>query len=234
MDKRDLIQFIDLTRLENDDEDQKIITLCHKANTGHGAVAAVCIYPEYIALAKQHLHAPIKIATVANFPSGSDSFDSVSASILESIEQGANEIDVVMPYQDYIAGKQQAAIEFIKQCERLLPNQIKLKVILESGAFDDEQTLYQASIDMINAGADFLKTSTGKISKGASLDAAAIMLSAINDSKAAVGFKASGGVRTEEQAMQYYCLAQNIMGATWPTQDTFRIGASSLLDDLLA
>lgn len=232
------ISCLDLTCLNADDTEDSIRELCQRAVTPMGKVAAVCIAPEFVNFVKRKaLDAKIKIATVANFPSGDENALDVLENIKESLFDGADEIDLVFPYEKYLAGETTAAISLVEKAKTLCGKK-KLKVILETGALKTPDAIEAASRDCLAAGADFLKTSTGKIMPGATLEAAAIMLDAIkqyqqNNSRT-VGFKASGGVRSADDAAHYLKLAELIMGDNWVSPKTFRLGASSLLTALLA
>lgn len=229
-----IISLIDLTNLNETATVDGIKELCQKAQIG---VAAICIYPEFIPLAKRLLkNSTIRIATVCNFPKGNAVLADVLAAIVTAKTQGVAEIDVVTPYQDHLAGNTTAVKKFITACKTACGDNIILKVILETGILQQPEIIAQASRDAILAGADFIKTSTGKISSGATLEAAAVMLQEIRKLKLnrAIGFKASGGIRTIAQATEYLQLADSIMGANWATPETFRFGASSLLDEIIA
>lgn len=231
---KQIIPLIDLTSLNDTDDVSTITALCEKAITPMGAVAAVCIYPQFIAYAKAALEdQAVKIATVANFPGGNFRPSMVIHEIVSVVRAGADEVDVVIPYYAYLQ-EQPATIEvFIDTCKRAC-QQAKLKVILETGALKQPNFIAQASQTAIEAGADFLKTSTGKVEVGATLEAAAIMLLTIKQNpNKQVGFKASGGIRTPQQAASYLKLAELIMGKEWISPSTFRFGASGLLDALL-
>jgi deoxyribose-phosphate aldolase len=230
---------IDLTSLGDQDSNDTINHLCDKVLAAPISVAAVCIYPRFLpAAAPRLLNSGIQLAAVANFPKADSSLAEVLGSIRYSVQQGATEIDVVFPYLLYLQGKTTAATDFIVQCKKACPDPLVLKVILETGALADPAIIAAASRDAIAAGADFLKTSTGKIATGASLDAAAVMLLAIHEaaekSDRKIGFKASGGIRELEQAHAYLLLAKRIMGADWISPRTFRFGASQLFDTILA
>ena len=236
---RTILTLLDLTGLNDSDTEITIADLCKKAVTPYGHVAAVCIYPQFVSQAKNLLReTAVKIATVANFPAGTDSEKDVIASIQKSIQSGANEIDVVFPYQDYLEGKVDEARQFIKACKTTCGEDIILKVILETGAFKDTDHIADASRDILLAGADFLKTSTGKIPTGATIPAATAMIMTIKQMSSQInhplGFKAAGGIRTIEQASQYINLATEMMGPNWVQPQTFRIGASQLMDAVIA
>lgn len=227
---RRLFSLLDLTSLNDTDSAATIAALCRKAHGPLGEVAAVCIYPAFISDAIQALKATsIKVATVANFPYGVDSKTVILTSITQSLENGASEIDVVFPYKRYLQGDKKGALDVIAVCKSFIGENAVLKVILETGVIDNLSTIEEISHQIIAAGADFLKTSTGKVSVGATIEAASVMLYAIKESGAKVGFKAAGGVRTVEQAMMYIRLAEDIMGTEWVTPQHVRIGTSGLI-----
>jgi deoxyribose-phosphate aldolase len=233
-----LISLIDLTSLNESDTEASIAAFCEKAQTPLGHVAAVCVYPSFARLvAAQFLGTAIKTATVANFPSGADSLESVLAVISRALQDGVQEIDVVFPYQRYLAGERDEAQSFVAACKAVCGPKVSLKVILETGALQDAATIAAASQDVLRAGADFIKTSTGKIPQGATLEVVTIMLLAIRELgpelKRPLGLKIAGGIREFSQAVQFLDLAGTIMGPKWATPHTFRIGASKLLDELL-
>lgn len=215
---------IDLTSLNDADTADDILSLCQKAKH----VAAVCVFPRFVETAVAALQSStVKIATVANFPRGEDQLDDVLSLIKTAVKAGAQEVDVVWPYSRYLAGEKEFACHFIRECKK---TGVLLKVILETGVLEDAKIISAASHDAISSGADFLKTSTGKVAVGATLTAAEAMLLAIKHSGKPVGFKASGGIRSAEQAMEYIALAERIMGPNWVSAKTFRIGTSRLLN----
>jgi len=230
-----LFSLIDLTSLNESDTDESITALCQKAVSPLGQVAAVCVFPRFVKLAKSLLPASVRIATVANFPSGNESLETVLDTITQALQDGADEIDVVLPYQRYLNGEHADALAQVAACKKACGDKL-LKVILETGAFPDAQTIFQASKAALLAGADFVKTSTGKIATGATPEAARAMVMAIKEGSSQVnrvlGFKASGGVRTREQALIYYQLASELMNEAWISPQTFRIGASQLVGEL--
>lgn len=236
--KTRLLPLIDLTSLNDTDTEQSVAVFLEKAQSDFGHVAAVCLYPAFVRMAvAQFAGTPIKTATVVNFPHGSSSLDFVLLEIGRAIEDGAQEIDVVFPYHRYLAGEQQYARTFVETCKAACGKNVLLKVILETGVLKDPAIIADASLDALTAGADFIKTSTGKIPEGATLEAAATMLLVIRHVtpllKRSVGIKISGGVREIPQAAQYVELADHIMGKGWATPSTFRIGASKLVDEIL-
>ncbi len=235
IDKR-LIACLDLTSLGEDDRPGHIRALCERANTRLGPVAAVCVYPEHIVTAAEVLARcakKIRVATVVNFPDGSVDIDRAARETRRVLAVGAQEVDLVFPYRDFLAGHVDAALAVVQTCREITRGRAVLKVILESGVYDDPKKLRAAADAVIALGADFIKTSTGKLPQVATVDAAWVMLESIHDSGKACGLKVSGGIRTRDDAQRYLQLAEEVMGADWPTPDHFRIGASALLDELL-
>ncbi|PRI20716.1 deoxyribose-phosphate aldolase [Pectobacterium versatile] len=234
------LALMDLTTLNEDDTDEKVTALCRQANSPAGKTAAICIYPRFIPLAKKVLREQgtpnIRIATVTNFPHGNDDVEIAVAETKAAIAYGADEVDVVFPYRALIAGNAQIGFELVQACKAVCQDaHVLLKVIIETGELKQEALIRQASEIAIDAGADFIKTSTGKVPVNATPESAAIMLKAIRDKGVGehVGFKAAGGVRNAEDAAIYLQLADDIMGAEWATAQHFRFGASSLLASLL-
>ena len=234
-----IIPLIDLTSLNQNDNEASIIALCKKAQTPYGAVAAVCVYPAFVKQAVGELkNTPIKIATVVNFPSGELTLQEMLSQITAAISDGANEIDMVFPYKMYLRGGKQEALDFVIHAKQICGNEIKLKVIIETGELPSLELIKTISLDVICAGADFIKTSTGKTKQGATLEAAEIMLKAIQEQTInqhrLVGLKISGGVRTVSQCLSYITLAEDMMGPDWINPNCFRVGASYLLDEIVS
>ncbi len=232
------LKLMDLTTLNDDDTDQKVIDLCHNAKTAVGNTAAICIYPRFIPIAKKTLREQgtpdVRIATVTNFPHGNDDIDIAVAETKAAIAYGADEVDVVFPYRALIAGNETVGFELVKQCKQACGDTL-LKVIIETGELKEEALIKRASELSIEAGADFIKTSTGKVPVNATPEYAEIMLNVIKDMGVAktVGFKPAGGVRTAEDAQAYLAMADRILGADWADNMHYRFGASSLLSNLL-
>jgi len=232
------LKLMDLTTLNDDDTDQKVIELCHNAKTSVGNTAAVCIYPRFIPIAKKTLKQQgtpeIRIATVTNFPHGNDDIDIAVAETKAAIAYGADEVDVVFPYRTLIAGDETTGFELVKQCKQACGDTL-LKVIIETGELKQPALIKRAAEIAINAGANFIKTSTGKVPVNATPESAEIMLKVIRDMGVAdsVGFKPAGGVKTAEDAAQYLAMADDILGADWVDNMHYRFGASSLLTNLL-
>lgn len=232
-----LIGLIDLTSLNDTDTNASIAAFCEKAQTSFGHVAAVCVYPQFVRLcAAQFAGTPVRTATVVNFPEGRDDLDSVLLATGRALDDGAQEIDVVFPYSRFLAGDKDFAHIFVESCKAACGDNVQLKVILETGAMPDVESIAEASRVALIAGADFIKTSTGKIPAGASLEAAAAMLLVIRELtpqlKRRSGIKVSGGIREIPQAAAYVELAEKIMGKDWVAPETFRIGASRLVDEM--
>lgn len=224
---------LDLTNLNDDCEAPDIEDLCARAFTPHGHVAAICIWPEFVEQAAGLLAGqPVRIATVVNFPAGGEDVDTVVAETEIAVENGANEIDLVMPYR-HLAEDPDGVYGLVAATRRAAGKAL-LKVILETGELGEEDLIRKASEIAVEAGADFLKTSTGKVPVNATPEAARIMLSVIADHGGDIGFKPAGGIRTLEDANIYLDLAAELLGPDWATPRTFRLGASSLLDNLLA
>ncbi|MGI2028318.1 deoxyribose-phosphate aldolase [Endozoicomonas acroporae] len=241
---RQAVQLMDLTSLNDDDTPEKIIALCHQAHTEAGNTAAVCIYPRFIPLARKTLNAlglnDVAIATVTNFPAGDDDIEIAVAETRAAIAYGADEVDVVFPYRALMAGNEEVGAELVRRCKDVCgvddsgQKQVLLKVIIETGELKDPALIRKASDIAIAAGADFLKTSTGKVPVNATPESARIMLEAIRDSgNTQVGFKPAGGIKTAEDAALHLDMADEIMGDGWVNSRHYRFGASSLLGNLL-
>jgi deoxyribose-phosphate aldolase len=229
------LRSLDLTDLNETCSDQAIDALCKKALDPRGPVAAVCVWPQFVKRAQANLKgSPVRIATVVNFPAGGEDVSRVTDDTQEALSDGANEIDLVLPYNALRRGDRAVAVEMVEAVRDLVDGDRLLKVILETGELQDPKLIEAASRIAIEAGADFIKTSTGKTPVSATPEAAEIMLDAIKASGRPVGLKPSGGIRTLADAKIYLDLADRIMGPGWATPKTFRIGASSVYDALLA
>jgi len=233
---RQVLGLMDLTTLSDDDTIEKVIVLCKQAHGEAGDTAAVCIYPRFIPYARKALQqlgaASIRIATVTNFPAGGSDIDIALAETRAAVAYGADEVDVVFPYRALMAGDEQAGFGLVRACKAACGQRVLLKVIIESGELKQPALIRRASELAIDAGADFIKTSTGKVPVNATLEAARIMLQVIADKGGRCGFKAAGGVRDVAQAAAYLELAGAILGGDWISPRHFRFGASGLLDNL--
>jgi len=227
---------MDLTRLEANDTPESIIALCDRAATPFGSPAAICVYPEHVATARAALDArglqSVRVAAVANFPDGSTDAGRTRADIAQALAAGAAEIDVVMPWRALLAGDE-AGVRSLLLAAREAAETARLKTIIESGELGDADAIRRASLFAIDCGADFIKTSTGKVPVNATPEAAGIMLTAIRDCGGQCGFKAAGGIRSVADAGIYFALADELLGPDWATPARFRLGASGLLDDVL-
>ena len=230
------LSLLDLTNLKDDCTPAQIETLCARAQSPYGNTAAICIWPRFVAQARGILgtdHA-VKIATVVNFPAGDMEVADVAAEAREAIADGADEIDLVIPYGAFLAGNEQAVTDMVAAVKAECTGPVILKTILETGELKDAALIQRASELAIDAGSDFIKTSTGKVTVNATLEAADIMLRAIRASGRKVGFKPAGGIGSVADAALYLSLAETIMAPDWAMPSTFRFGASSLLDDILS
>lgn len=238
------LSMIDLTTLEGMDTPGKIIQLCRKAVEPHvelpdlPAVAAVCVYPRMVSIAQKQLKGSgIKVASVAtSFPSGMNTRKAKIEEIRYAVEEGADEVDMVISRGEFLKGNYSFVFDEIaavkEACEKAC-----LKVILETGELQTLENVRKASDLAMYAGADFIKTSTGKINPSATQQATLVMLEAIRDyfytTNRMVGMKPAGGIRKAKQALQYLVLIKETLGAAWLTPGYFRFGASSLTNDLL-
>lgn len=228
------LALLDLTSLNDTDTEETVKTLCAKAHGEFGHTAAVCIWPRFVKLAKEELKGtPVRVATVVNFPHGGTDIEATVAETKQAVADGADEIDVVLPYKAFMDGDTASAKALLDATRKACAGKT-MKVIIESGVLAHANTIAEASRLSIACGADFIKTSTGKTPVSATLEAANVMLEVIRESGKPVGFKASGGVRSTEQAADYMTLADKIMGPKWISLMTFRFGASGLRDSLLA
>ena len=231
------IALLDLTELGDHATVDDVTALCTRAIGPHGKVAAVCVWPRHVAHAARQLAATgVRIATVVNFPSGNDDIDAVVELARAAQLEGADEIDLVLPYRAFLAGdhaRGAAMISAVRQAVAAGSGKT-LKVILETGELVDLAVIRAAAELAIRHGADFIKTSTGKTPVSATLGATQVMLQVIHDLDPAVGLKPSGGIRTLAEAAAHLAQADTIMGPAWASPATFRFGASGLLTALEA
>lgn len=238
------IRMIDLTTLEGQDTPGKVRALCAKARRPDPSdptappVAAVCVYPDLIATAKQALDgSPVKLASVATaFPSGRSSLAVKLQDTKDAVAAGADEIDMVIDRGAFLSGHYAKVYDDVRRVKEA-SGQAHLKVILETGELGTYDNVRRASLLAIAGGADFVKTSTGKIQPAATLPVTLVMLEAIRDvfeeTGRKVGMKPAGGIRHAKQAVSYLVLLHETLGPEWLTPDLFRFGASSLLNDVL-
>ncbi len=226
---------LDLTSLGTKDTDADITAMCQRAQTCYGPVAAVCVWPRFVALARSLLPAHIAVAAVANFPEGALDVPLALADVAQILQAGGNEVDVVLPYRALLAGQHGACGDFLAHVRGACRG-VRLKVIIESGELADPAFIAAATRLALAAGADYVKTSTGKTPVSATLPAAHAMLTEIAQwqasGHAAAGFKASGGIRTVAQATAYLQLTARALGAAALVPARLRFGASGLLNDI--
>ena len=238
------IRCCDLTTLEGSDSPGKIRQLAAKAmrpapgNLDIPHVAALCIYPSFVSLAAEVLKdSGVKVASVATaFPSGQAPLEARLAEIERAVADGADEIDIVISRGAFLAGDDRAVFEEVSASKRAAGD-AHVKAILETGELGSYDKVRRASLVAMAAGADTIKTSTGKISPASTLPVAVVMAEAIRDFQDAtgmkVGLKVAGGIRSAKDALRYLVIVKEVLGDEWLTPDLFRIGASSLLNDLL-
>ena len=238
------IRCMDLTTLEGTDTVGKIVALCSKAirpdpvDPSIPSVAAVCLYPQLVPVAAEQLAGTgVHVASVAGaFPAGLGPLDSRLREIAEVVELGADEVDIVLNRSLFLGGRYAQAYDELVAA-REAAGAAHLKVILETGELGSYDRVRQASMLAMAAGADFIKTSTGKIGTGATLPTALCMMEAARDfhrqTGVEIGIKVAGGVRAAKQSIQYLTILFETLGASWMTPDRFRIGASTLLNDVL-
>ena len=223
------IPLIDLTDLSDDGTPAQMDALVARALALPMPVAALCVWPAFVAQARAALGpSPIKLATVVNFPQGGEDVAAACAQTQAALADGADEIDLVLPWHALVAGRDGMARDMVRGVARALSPAAQLKVIIESGELPDARMIARASRLAIDEGANF------KTAVSATPGAARIMLGVIREAGANVGFKASGGLRTLAQAREYLALADEILGSDFVSPAHFRFGASSLLDPLLA
>ena len=228
------LALLDLTSLNDEDDAAAIDALCARAASPHGAVAAVCVWPRFVAQAVAALQGTgIRVAAVANFPAGAADIEGAVADAAAILKAGGDEVDVVFPYRSLMAGDEAIGAELVEACKLVCGDKASLKVIIESGELNDPALIRKASEIALKAGADFIKTSTGKVPVNATPEAAEIMLTVLK-AHGKGGFKAAGGIRDTATAGDYLAIADRIMGPGWATPETFRFGASGVLTDLLA
>lgn len=237
------ISMCDLTTLEARDTEGKVIQLCNKAMRPHvsldvPSVAAVCVYPNMVRIAKKCLEgSKVKVASVATaFPSGMSNLKFKLDETKYAVNEGADEIDMVISRGHFLAGDYNYVFDEIAAVKNACA-EAHLKVILETGELSTLDNVRRASDIAMYAGADFIKTSTGKVQPAATLPVTCVMLEAIRDfyfrENKMIGMKPAGGIATSKLAIQYLVLVRETLGNAWLTPDWFRFGASSLVNDLL-
>jgi deoxyribose-phosphate aldolase len=232
---RRAIAMLDLTELGDECTPEAIERLCARATGPAGTVAAVCVWPAFVAQASGLLAGTgVSIATVVNFPEGGDDVSRALHETASALAAGADEIDVVLPYRSFQRGDEHSAARLLDAVRGAVGADQVMKVILETGELPDQEAIAAAARFAIAHGADFIKTSTGKTIVSATPEAVRTMLEVIRASGRPVGIKPSGGIRTLADVRLYLDLTDRIMGPRWATPRTFRFGASGLLDALVA
>jgi deoxyribose-phosphate aldolase len=240
-----LFNCIDLTTLKSTDSPASVADFVENVNrfeTEHPEmknVAAICVYPNFAQVVRSVLEvSEVEIACVSGcFPSSQSYIEVKVAETALAVDGGADEIDIVFNLGNYLDGDYEAVCDEIEELKQATRDG-RLKVILETGALKTAANIKAASVLSMYSGADFIKTSTGKEYPGATLEAAYVMCQCIKEyyekTGRMVGFKASGGVRTPEEAVSYYCIVKEVLGEQWLTNEYFRIGASGLANNLLS
>ena len=240
-----ILSTIDLTSLNTTDNKSQILHLTGKVNSFHGKysnipnVAAICVFPNYVHVVKEKLTARnVKIASVAGGFPHSQTFRSLKVSECKmAVEAGADEIDIVIPVGTFLANDFAAVADEIREIKGAIGDRL-LKVIVESGLLGSHEDIFKASMIAMDAGADFIKTSTGKVSVSATPDAAFVMCRAISvfyaETGIKVGFKAAGGIVTSADAVLYFNIVKTILGDEWTKNNLFRIGSSKLPNNILS
>jgi deoxyribose-phosphate aldolase len=238
------VECMDLTSLSEEDTDEEVRAMCATAvrpdpgDSSLPSVAAVCTLPRFVPTAVRALEGfDVKVAAVAGgFPTGSIPVGEKVREIREVVHMGAYEVDVVLNRAAFLDGGVREAAEEVEACKEASGDAC-LKVILETGALGSYDVIRKASIVAMEAGADFIKTSTGRITPGATFPAVVCIMEAIRDfheeTGRRVGIKVAGGIRTSSEARGYMALVRETLGSEWLSPERFRIGASTLLNDLL-
>jgi deoxyribose-phosphate aldolase len=222
------LALLDLTDLSDDASEEGALALCERALSGPVPVAAICIWPRFVTAARAVLGTgPVRLATVVNFPDGDTAIAPVIRETEAALSDGADEIDLVLPWRAVLVGNTVSAAAMIRNVKMRCDDRL-LKVILETGEYPDLDKVRTTSELAIAAGADFIKTSTGKTARSASIEAARAMLGVIAMTSRPVGLKPSGGIRSLSDAKAYLALTDAIMGPDWARPETFRFGASGL------
>ncbi len=236
---------IDLTTLKETDSADSVTSFIQKVNQFEKdyptlpSVGGICVFPVFAPILKQYLKVEgvNKAVVSAGFPSSQTFLDLKVLETKKAVDFGANEIDVVISVGEFLEGNYEFVYEEIRQLKEACGN-AHLKVILETGAIKEPELIWNASIIAMDAGADFIKTSTGKIPIAATLEAAYIMCQAIKayneKNKRKVGFKPAGGISESAEAVSYYAIVKDILGEEWLKKELFRIGASRLANNLLS
>lgn len=227
------ISLVDLTNLRDDCAPADVDELCRRARDAR--TAAVCVWPDFVAQCVSNLAgAPVRVATVVNFPTGDERAFATAVLAERAVADGADEVDVVLPYRALAAGDEDRARTLLTAARSATAGRALLKVILETGELVEPDLIRRAAELAVECGADFVKTSTGKSPVSATPDAVGVMLDVIARADRLIGLKPSGGISSADDAERYLALAEAAMGPDYLDPATFRFGASGVLDALLA
>ncbi len=233
-DARIALACLDLTSLNDADTEADIVALAQRALGPFGPPAALCVWPRLAAVARREAPAGVAVAAVANFPHGGTDVEAALRDTGTTVQAGAQEVDLVLPWRALQAGDHRSAAALVAAVRRACPG-LTLKLILETGELQTEALIRQAATLGLAEGADFLKTSTGKTPVGATPAAAQILLDTlVGTPGCTAGFKASGGVRTVADAALYIGLVRQTLGDAALAPTRLRLGASGLLNDIEA
>lgn len=231
------LEMLELLTLNHDASEERIVRLCKRALTPVGAVAAVCVAPQFVCLARttlDRLRAPhVRVVAQVNFPWANDSLDMVVRETRAALFSGADEIDVVYPFRTLLAGNSPLARALLSACKSECGDRASLTVTLEAGELRDPQLIRSACRDATGAGADFLKSCTDRLVAPVTSQMVRIMLESIAETGGLVGCKIAGGVRTLNDARPLVSLARSRFSSAWCAPQRVRVGGSVLLDDLL-
>ncbi|MEA1886772.1 MAG: deoxyribose-phosphate aldolase [Bacteroidota bacterium] len=242
---RRMLGLLDFTSLNVTDSISTIEDICEKLNNymyvfpDLPSFAAICVYPRFVPVIKKNLEVvTIQISSVAGgFPSSQTTTSLKIAEVREALDAGADEIDMVMNVGEFLQGNRNYVKDEISAIKEIMDGK-RLKVIIESGVLSDPELIYDASILVMESGADFIKTSTGKEKVSASLEAVYVMCHAIKNfhhaSRKMIGIKPAGGIASADEAVNYYLLVEMLLGKKWLLPENFRIGASRLANSLLS
>lgn len=233
---RAAISLVDLTDLRGDCTAAAVAKMCDRAI--RFGTAAVCVWPEFVGMSSEILRefrddGGPSVATVVNFPTGDERAFSVAGQTERALADGADEIDVVLPYRAFAAGDRERPPAVLRAVRTITDERALMKVIIEAGELPDLGAVARATEFAIEHGADFVKSSTGTSTVSATPDTVAAMLAVIAGERRSIGIKPSGGISTTDDAEAYLQLAEEAMGAGWVTPRTFRFGASGLLTALV-
>lgn len=235
---RQAISLFDLVALDVDDTESRIIGLCQRAMTPLGPIASICVYPRFVLLARTTLdrlqHRDIHVVAVVNFPYGSPNKETVMSETRAAVMSGADEIDMVYPFRSLLSGDQQTGSEMVAACRAACGPDTLLTVTLEVGDLRDPQIIRNACQGAIVAGANFIKTSTGKLVTTPTPQAVRVMLESLVDVGGQVGIKLCGGLRTLADARMFMEMARTRFGPQWVSAQRVRLVGSRLLDDILS